>query len=125
MAIRISPEAEAELDDIWYYLATGSSSIEVAERMLDTIHDQLALLSKHPLLGRSRDDLRPGVRSITVGAYVVLYRVEQEDVVILHVLQGGATFVRFSSSGPNQNNQQSKLINQQFLLYPSLPPWFN
>jgi toxin ParE1/3/4 len=88
MAIRTSPEAESELDDIWYYIATESSSVEVAERMLDAINDQLALLSKHPLLGRSRDDLRPGLRSITVGAYVLLYRIEHEDVVILHVLQG-------------------------------------
>jgi toxin ParE1/3/4 len=88
MAIRTSPEAERELDDIWYYIATESSSIEVAERMLDAINDQFSLLSKHPLLGRSRDDLRPGLRSIAVGAYVVLYRVEREDVVILHVLQG-------------------------------------
>ncbi len=88
MAIRTSPEAEAELDDIWYYIATQSSSIEVAERMLDAINDQFALLSKHPLIGRSRDDLRAGLRSITVGAYVVLYRVEHEDVVVLHVLQG-------------------------------------
>ena len=80
--------ALAELDDIWYYVATESSSIEAAERLLNAINDQFALLSKHPLLGRSRDDLRPGLRSITVGAYVVLYRVEDEDVVILHVLQG-------------------------------------
>jgi toxin ParE1/3/4 len=83
-----SPEAEAELDDIWYYVATESSSIEVAERLLDSIDDQFALLSKHPLLGRSRDDLRPGLRSITVGSYVVLCRVQHEDVVILHVFQG-------------------------------------
>jgi toxin ParE1/3/4 len=88
MAIRTSPEAEAELDDIWYYIATESSSIEVAERLLDAINEQFVLLSKHPLLGRRRDDLRPGLRSVTVGAYVVLYRVEDEDVVILHVLQG-------------------------------------
>jgi toxin ParE1/3/4 len=88
MAIRTSPEAESELDDVWYYIATESSSIEVAERMLDAINNQFALLSKHPLLGRSRDDLRLGLRSITVGVYVVLYRVEHEDVVILHVLQG-------------------------------------
>jgi hypothetical protein len=42
MAVRTSPEAEAELDDIWYYIATESSSIEVAERMLDAINDHFA-----------------------------------------------------------------------------------
>lgn len=39
MAIRNSPEAEGELDDIWYYIATESSTIEVAERMLDAINE--------------------------------------------------------------------------------------
>jgi plasmid stabilization system protein ParE len=59
MAIRTCPEAESDLDDIWYYIATESSSVEVAERMLDAVNDQFALLSKHPLLGPSRDDLSP------------------------------------------------------------------
>jgi toxin ParE1/3/4 len=47
------------------------------------------LLSKHPQLGRRRDhDLRPGLRSLSVGGYVVIYRIENQDVVVLHVLHG-------------------------------------
>jgi hypothetical protein len=30
MAHRLAPEAEAELDDIWYYIATESRSIETS-----------------------------------------------------------------------------------------------
>jgi toxin ParE1/3/4 len=44
---------------------------------------------RHPNLGRARDeDLRPGLRSFPVGEYVILYRIEDEDVVILRVLRG-------------------------------------
>ena len=32
MAHRVSPEAEAELDGIWYYIATESGSMDVADR---------------------------------------------------------------------------------------------
>jgi len=35
-----------------------------------------------------RDDLRPGIRSIPVGEYVIFYRRDGEDVLVLHVLHG-------------------------------------
>lgn len=34
MAHRLSPEAEAELDDIWFYTATESGTIEIAGRLV-------------------------------------------------------------------------------------------
>jgi toxin ParE1/3/4 len=47
------------------------------------------LLARHPHLGRSRDDdLRPSLRSFPVASYVIIYRVEGEDVLILRVLRG-------------------------------------
>ena len=33
-------------------------------------------------MGRSRDDLRPGLRSFAVGQYVIVYTIEDEDVEI-------------------------------------------
>jgi toxin ParE1/3/4 len=40
-------------------------------------------------VGRRRDeDLRPGLRSFPVGEYVIIYRVEGEDVLILRVIRG-------------------------------------
>jgi plasmid stabilization system protein ParE len=32
--------------------------------------------------------LRPGLRSFSVGEYVIIYRIQDEDVVILHVMRG-------------------------------------
>jgi toxin ParE1/3/4 len=37
-------------------------------------------------VGRLRDDLRSGLRSFPVGRYVILYRIEDEDVLILNVV---------------------------------------
>ena len=39
-------------------------------------------------MGRRRDDLRLGVRTFLVGDYVILYRIEADDVLILRVLRG-------------------------------------
>ena len=89
MAHRLAPEAETELDDIWYYIAKESRSIETADRVVDSITDGFFLLSVYPHLGRRRDqDLRPGLRSFPVGEYVIIYRVEAEDVLILHIIRG-------------------------------------
>jgi toxin ParE1/3/4 len=89
MAYRIAPEAEAELDDIWYYIAKESASIEIADRVIDSVTSRFFLLARFPQMGRRRDeDLRPGLRSFVVGEYVIIYRLEVEEVLILHVLRG-------------------------------------
>jgi hypothetical protein len=37
MAHRLALEAETDLDNIWYYIAKESSSIEIADRLIDSI----------------------------------------------------------------------------------------
>jgi plasmid stabilization system protein ParE len=48
MAHCLAPEAEAELDDIWYYIAAESNSIQIADRVIDSISDRLYLQARHP-----------------------------------------------------------------------------
>ncbi len=89
MAHRLSKQAETELDDIWYYTAKSSGNPDVAERFISALTDHFYLIALTPHIGRRRDhDLRPGMRSFTVGEYVILYRIEQEDVLILHIVRG-------------------------------------
>jgi len=86
MAHRLAPEAEGDLDEIWYHLAKESGIPEIADRLIDTITERFFLLADYPHVGRPRDeDLRPGLRSFPVGRYLILYRVEAGDVLILHV----------------------------------------
>src|SRR5437588_12490793 len=86
---RLSPEAEAELDDFWLYVARESGSIEIANRLIDTLIDRFWLLGQHPQIGRPRDhDLRPRLRSFAMGEYVIIYRIETDEVLILHVMRG-------------------------------------
>jgi plasmid stabilization system protein ParE len=83
---RLLPQAESEIDDIWLYVARESGSTEIASRLVDTIAERFWLLAQHPRIGRRRDqDLRPGLRSFPVGEYVIIYRIENEEVLILHM----------------------------------------
>lgn len=89
MAHRLSPEAENELDDIWYFIARESGNADIAERFVRSLTEHFYLLSRNPYIGRRRDDdLNPGVRSLPVGQYVIFYRIENEDVLIQHVVRG-------------------------------------
>ena|ERR1700722_2071428 len=84
-----SLQADSDLDSIWYYIASESGSVEIADCLIDSITERFLLLANYPNLGRRRDDdLRPGLRSFSVGERVILYRLRNEDVLILRVLRG-------------------------------------
>jgi len=89
MSHRLTPQAEADLDDIWAYIVSESGNTEIARRQIASLTDRFFLLSNHPRLGRARDtDLGPGRRSYPVDRYVVVYRIEDADVLILRVAHG-------------------------------------
>ena len=89
MAYNLAPLAERDLDDIWYDVAKKSGSIEIANRLVDSITDRFFLLASFPHLGRSRsDDFGSGSRSFAVGDHVIVYTVEGDDVLILRVAHG-------------------------------------
>ena len=88
MAVLVSPQVKAELDEIWIYIASESASSDIADRVVDAITATFVQLSRHPNLGRQRDDLRQGLRSLSSGSYVVIYRLQGNNVRILHVVHG-------------------------------------
>jgi len=88
MGHRLAPRAKADLEEIAFYVFVESGSLEIANRLVDSITDRFVLLGTHPSAGRRRDDLRPGIRSFPVGSYLVLYRVEGNDVVVQRVVRG-------------------------------------
>ena len=93
MAHLVAPQAEADLDDIWLYVARESGSMDVATRIVDSITDRFCFLANFPHAGRSRDrDFGAGTRSFPVGEYVIIYCVEGPDVFILRVVHGRRDF---------------------------------
>jgi toxin ParE1/3/4 len=89
MAHLRSPQADSDLDGNWYYVASESGSAETADRLIDSITERFLLVANYPNIGRRRDDdLRPGLRSFPVGEYIIIYRLRDEDVLILRVLRG-------------------------------------
>jgi toxin ParE1/3/4 len=67
MAHRLAPQARAELSNIWADIVKEGGNIAAADAVIDAITDRFYLLSQYPRMGRARDDLRPGLRSFSVG----------------------------------------------------------
>lgn len=84
MRYRLMPQAQEDLTAIGDYIAAENPA--AALKTIDLIHNRLKMLTAAPFSGSPREDIRPGMRMIVVGWYVVLYRVDQqlEVVRILH-----------------------------------------
>lgn len=82
----IAPRARSDLDGIWSYIAADSAL--AADRMLDRFHKLFKMLSRQPLIGEARDDIRPGVRSFPAGNYVIYYRPVEGAVQVFRIIHG-------------------------------------
>lgn len=56
--------------------------------MLRKVNQKCQRLTKFPGLGRKRDELSAGVRSISVDSYLIFYRSVEDGVEILRIVSG-------------------------------------
>lgn len=90
MRIRVAPQARADLDAIWLYIARESESVSIATRTIASITEKFALFARFPHLGKSlKSDLRPNVRTLPVNNYVIFYSVKSAEIRILRVIHAG------------------------------------
>lgn len=82
--IRVARSAIADLDEIWIYVAQRDGE-DAAQRLVESLTDKFALLSRYPEAGRGRSDLQTKLRSFPVGRYRIYYRVDGSIIRILHV----------------------------------------
>jgi toxin ParE1/3/4 len=87
MRVRISGKARTDLLAIYSYLAERNPL--AAENVVEEINSKFRQLSHFPFMGRSRPEFLPSVRSALVGSYLVLYRVEDDDhIIVMRVIHG-------------------------------------
>ena len=83
---RVSPEARADLDEIWLYIA--QDNLEAADKYIRAIVSRFPMLASMPLIGRERSELSPALRSFVVGHHVIFYRPFDNGIEIVRVLDG-------------------------------------
>lgn len=80
------PRAADDLIEIWDYIA--EDNVARADAFIDDADAQFHLLLEQPMLGRSREELAPGIRSVPLGRYVIFYEVIPDGIAIVRVLHG-------------------------------------
>lgn len=83
MEIRISPEAEQDLLEIFDYILQDNPA--AAGKVLDTIENEITHLSRHPYLGRPGRVPRTRELIIADLPFVIPYQVTENTLEILRV----------------------------------------
>ena len=79
-------DAELDLDAIWEYVA--QDNVEAADRWIAKLFDAFQSLAQAPGMGHKRGDLTAfPILFWPVGAYLFLYRVDNERIDIVAVTQ--------------------------------------
>lgn len=88
IAYRLTPAAQRDLEDIWLYTAQTWSMAQ-ADRYTDIIEDTFDRLLYMPEMARERPECDPPVRIHPSAEHLIIYRVEEDQLVILRVLGAG------------------------------------
>jgi toxin ParE1/3/4 len=83
----LHPQANADLDEIWDYIA--SDNLDAADRIREEIYEAIQSLVPFPYEGHGRPDLtaRP-LRFQSVRDYVIAYAPDEKPLAIIAVLHG-------------------------------------
>jgi toxin ParE1/3/4 len=85
--VRFTTQAEQDLRDIWRGLAEFGG-LENADQKRLAIREKIKLLRQFPNVGRCRDEILPGLRSLATQGFVIFYRFDQTAIEIARVLHG-------------------------------------
>jgi toxin ParE1/3/4 len=80
-----SVDAERDVEEIWNYLAT-LASIRTADDTVRGLFRACDRLVGHPFLGRPRDELIVGLRSVLAPPHIVFYRLSGSNIEVVRVL---------------------------------------
>lgn len=82
----LSRRAKKDLAEIRHYIA--QDNLSAADRLVDEFFDLFHLLARNPQIGELRAELRPNLRSISHGNYVVFFYPMREGAEIAGVVHG-------------------------------------
>lgn len=83
--IRLTPQAEQDLRDIWQYGA-GNWGTPQAERYFDAMYGTFQLISEFSEIARLRGELKPPVRLHPFRSHLIAYDVADDGIDVIRIL---------------------------------------
>lgn len=84
--VRFTLSSRLDLQEIGDFIAKDNE--HAAHQLIVRLEERCGSLASNNRIGRQRTDIRPDVRSITEGLYVILYRIVKDDIQILRIVHG-------------------------------------
>ena len=81
----LTPQAEKDLEDIWFY-SYKTWSEHQADRYVEILEDTFVNLSFMPEQARELLEFNPPVRIFPCAKHIIVYRIDAQAIVILRVL---------------------------------------
>lgn len=85
--IIVSPQAQRDLKEIRTYTLQSWGAPQ-ADIYLGKIEDAFYSLLENPEIGRERNDIKTGYRSIMIEKHVLFYKIEKSEIYILGIPHG-------------------------------------
>jgi toxin ParE1/3/4 len=82
----LSVGAEVDLLEITSFVSSGDEVL--VRKFVARFTEVLNMLAEYPEMGRKRDDLRPGLRSISFSPYLVIYQIQSEGIEVVRLVHG-------------------------------------
>ena len=82
-----SPEARDDIDQLWDYYAQVAGQA-TADNIVRELGKVVNVIDDFPSAGRSRDEIRMGLRSLSATPQVIFYRLNGDRPEIVRVLDG-------------------------------------
>lgn len=95
--IRFTPQADRDFIEIYVYIA--SDNISAADKHHERLRQRCLELVDQPRIGTKRHEIKPGLRSVAEGNYVIFYRIEDQDrVAIIRVVHAKRDLTKLTFS---------------------------
>jgi plasmid stabilization system protein ParE len=89
MACFRSADADRDLDDIWFHVATESGNPALADNLIKELTRSFLTLARFPEIGRMRYHRFGERRRILAShGYLIIYTLHDADVWVLRVIHG-------------------------------------
>ncbi|GJE55778.1 MULTISPECIES: type II toxin-antitoxin system RelE/ParE family toxin [Methylobacterium] len=93
LGVEFQPEARADLADIFHTVLLVSQHNATAENFIRRIITRCERIGDAPRSGRSRDDLKPGLRMVPFEhSAVIAYTIDETRVLITNIFHGGRDY---------------------------------
>ena len=86
MTYRLLPQAISDIESI--VLTIAADNPVAAQHWFDRLHKTFTTLGTMPEMGSPRFDVRPDMRLLPIGSYLILYRATDAVAEIVRVVHG-------------------------------------